>query len=101
MDNSALKTLQEQMALDHVRENCQVLVNFFKNRDLSYLDDLIELTSENRVSTWRSHAIALSIDTDRYLALLKQNPDKYKAFAKDLALFTSNIEYLYDIRLKL
>lgn len=34
MDNSALKTLQEQMALDHVRENCQVLVNFFKNRDI-------------------------------------------------------------------
>lgn len=101
MDNSAFKNSQEQMALGHVRENCQVLVNFFKNCDMNYLDELIELTSENRVSTWRSHAIALSIDTDKYLALLKRNPNKYKTFAKNLALFTSNIRYLYDIHPKL
>ena len=92
-----LKNLQIKMALDNVHTNAQILVNFFKSRDLSRIDELIELTSEKRVSDMRSHAIALKTDTDAYLELLKQNPDKYKKFAQDLALFTSNIAYLQDI----
>lgn len=92
-----LKNLQIKMALDHVHANAQILVNFFKSRDLSRIDELIELTSEKRVSDMRSHAIALKTDTDAYLDILKQNPDKYKKFAQDLALFTSNIAYLQDI----
>lgn len=92
-----LQNLQTKMALDHVRANAQVLVNFFKSRDLSRIDALIELTSQKRVSDMRSHAIALQADTDAYLELLKQNPEKYKKFAQDLALFTSNIAYLQDI----
>lgn len=92
-----LKNLQIKMALDNVHTNTQILVNFFKSRDLSRIDELIELTSEKRVSDMRSHAIALKADTDAYLELLKQNPDKYKKFAQDLALFTSNIAYLQDI----
>lgn len=92
-----LKKLQDQMALENVQANCQVLVNFFSSKDLSRIDQLIELTSQKRVSVMRSHAIALKVNTDEYLTLLKRNPAKYQQFTRDLALFVSNINYLQNI----
>lgn len=86
-----LYNLKQKLTEDNLDINCQVLINFFKHRDLSYIDDLIKLTDPDLVSTMRSHAMALRINQTEYLSLLRQNPTKYQKFLCDLTTICENI----------
>lgn len=86
-----LYNLKQKLTEDNLDINCQILINFFKRRDLSYIDDLIRLTDPDLVSTMRSHALALRINQTEYLKLLRQNPAKYQKFLRDLTTICDNI----------
>ena len=89
-----LYNLKQKLTEDNLDINCQILINFFKHRDLSYIDDLIKLTDPDLVSAMRSHAMALRINQTEYLRLLKQNPAKYQKFLCDLTTICDNIVIL-------
>ena len=91
-----LYNLKQKLTEDNLNINCQILINFFKHRDLSCIDDLIKLTDPDLVSTMRSHALALKINKTEYLRLLKQNPVKYQKFLCDLTTICDNIIILND-----
>lgn len=86
-----LYNLKQKLTEDNLDINCQILINFFKHRDLSYIDDLIKLTDPNLVSEMRSHVMALKINKKEYLRLLRQNPAKYQKFLRDLTTICDNI----------
>lgn len=86
-----LYNLKQKLTEDNLDINCQILINFFKRRDLSYIDDLIRLTDPDLVSTMRSHALALRINQAEYLRLLRQDPAKYQKFLRDLTTICDNI----------
>lgn len=86
-----LYNLKQKLTEDNLDINCQVLINFFTNRNLSRIDDLIRLTDQDLVSTMRSHAMALKINKTEYLSLLRQNPAKYQKFLCDLTTICDNI----------
>lgn len=86
-----LYNLKQKLTEDNLDINCQVLINFFKHRNLSCIDDLIKLTDPDLVSTMRSHAMALRINKTEYLKLLRQNPTKYQKFLRDLTTICDNI----------
>lgn len=89
-----LYNLKQKLAEDNLDINCQILINFFKNRDLSSIDDLIKLTDPDLVSAMRSHAMALRINKTEYLSLLRQNPAKYQKFLCDLTTICDSIVIL-------
>lgn len=86
-----LYNLKQKLTEDNLDINCQILINFFKHRDLSYIDNLIKLTDPDLVSAMRSHAMALRINKTEYLSLLRQNPTKYQKFLCDLTTIYDNI----------
>lgn len=89
-----LYNLKQKLTEDNLDINCQVLINFFKHRDLSRIDDLIKLTDPDLVSAMRSHAMALKINQTEYLSLLRQNPAKYQKFLCDLTTICDSIVIL-------
>lgn len=81
-----LYNLKQKLTEDNLDINCQILINFFKRRDLSHIDDLIRLTDPDLVST-----MTLRINQAEYLRLLRQNPAKYQKFLRDLTTICDNI----------
>ena len=86
-----LYNLKQKLTEDNLDINCQILINFFKHRNLSYIDDLIRLTDPDLVSEMRNHAMALKINKTEYLRLLRQNTAKYQKFLCDLTTICDNI----------
>lgn len=86
-----LYNLKQKLTENNLDINCQILINFFKRRDLSGIDDLIKLTDPDLVSAMRSHALALRINQAEYLKLLRKKPAKYQKFLRNLTTICDNI----------
>lgn len=89
-----LEALRNHMATSNLEENCEKVANFFRSAHPADLDAFVEYSDQDFLENIRSHAIALKINQDEYIKLLKQNDEKYKTFVDDMQRAADTISEL-------